>query len=234
MNLQPLDLLVFAAHPDDAEIGMGGTIIKHAKAGYRVGVCDLTEAELSSNGTPATRRIEAQSASTHLQISQRIHLSLPDRGLRPNDEQIRAIVEIIRTTKPRIVFAPYWIDRHPDHVACSKLVEEAVFNAKLRRYAPELPAHAPDTIYFYFIHEWPQAADLIVDISSVYEQKSAALQCYQSQFLRIDGEDIISTPLNQGYLEQVEARDRLLGSRHGVRYAEGFVQKGPQMVERLL
>jgi bacillithiol biosynthesis deacetylase BshB1 len=233
MNEQPLDLLVFAAHPDDAEIGMGGTIVKHAKAGYRVGICDLTEAELSSNGTPVTRRLEAQTASTHLQLTTRIQLGLPDRGLRTTDEQIRALVEVIRTSKPRVVFAPYWIDRHPDHVACSRLVEEAVFNAKLRRYASELPAHTVESIYFYFIHEWPQA-DMIVDISSVYEQKTAALQCYQSQFLRIDGEDIVITPLNQGYLEQVEARDRLLGSRHSVRYAEGFVRKGPQMVDRLL
>jgi bacillithiol biosynthesis deacetylase BshB1 len=230
--MDTLDLLVFAAHPDDAEIGMGGTIAKHTAAGYRVGICDLTKAEMSSNGTPEERQIEAAVAAQTLGITTRVQMNLPDRGLNHQLEQILALVEIIRTYKPKVVFAPYWIDRHPDHVACCRLVEEAVFNAKLRRYHPDSTAHQIDQLYYYFIHEFPQA-DVIIDVSNVHATKMRALEAYRSQFMSTHEMnqttsvplDIIATPLNQGYLEQVLARDRVLGQQYGVRYAEGFVSR---------
>jgi len=146
---QILDILVFGAHPDDAEIGMGGTIRKHVLAGLKVGICDLTLAEMSSNGTVETRRREADAASEALGIAYRSNLELPDRGLTPSREHIEAIVAEIRKCRPRIVFAPYWQDRHPDHIACSHLVQEAVFNAKLRKYMPDLAAHSVEQCYFY-------------------------------------------------------------------------------------
>ena len=133
-----VDILVFGAHADDAEIGMGGTIIQHTDAGIRVGICDLTQSEMSSNGNPELRRQEAAAASAILGLAARSCLSLPDRGLTGDAEQLARVTEEIRLRQPRIVFAPYWHDRHPDHNACSALIEEAVFNAKLRRYLPEL------------------------------------------------------------------------------------------------
>src|SRR5690606_8813372 len=111
-----------------------GTIAKHTAAGYRVGICDLTEAELSSNGNPVLRKQEAEAAADVLGLAARINLGLPDRGLTGSAEQLAAVTEVIRQYAPRMVFAPYWDDRHPDHIDCSKLVEAAVFNAKLRRY----------------------------------------------------------------------------------------------------
>ncbi len=122
-----LDILIFGAHPDDAEIGMGGTIAKHTDAGYKVGLCELTYAELSSNGTVELRQREASEAGRVLDIAVRSNLGLPDRGLFLCKEHIDAVTLEIRKHRPRIVFAPYWEDRHPDHVACSRIVQEAVF-----------------------------------------------------------------------------------------------------------
>jgi len=225
-----LDILVFGAHPDDAEIGMGGTIAKHTKAGQRVGICDLTFAEMSSNGNVEFRQQEAQTAGQVLQLAERSILGLPDRGLRSVPEQIDQIVAEIRRLRPRIVFAPYWEDRHPDHVQCGRLVEEAVFNAKLRRYMPEVAPWTVEQFYFYFINDLGPAT-LMVDVTEVYDQKMDSLRAYGSQFEAPKaGNDIVATPLNQGYLERVEARDRMLGQKRLVGYAEGFVSKPPYLV----
>ncbi|MCD1260260.1 bacillithiol biosynthesis deacetylase BshB1 [Paenibacillus athensensis] len=224
-----LDILIFGAHADDAEIGMGATIAKHTAAGLRVGICDLTYAELSSNGTVELRQQEADEAASLLGLTVRTNLGLPDRGLTMTKEQIDRITLEIRKHKPKIVFAPYWQDRHPDHIACSQLVQEAVFNAKLRRYLPEAPPVQVEQLYFYFINDVYEA-DVLVDVSGCYEPKLAALGAYRSQFAAT-GNDVVLTPLNQGYVERVEARDRLLGQKRMVAYAEGFVSKQPLTVD---
>ncbi|MDO3409636.1 bacillithiol biosynthesis deacetylase BshB1 [Saccharibacillus sp. CPCC 101409] len=227
---QTLDILVFGAHADDAEIGMGGTIVKHTRAGYRVGICDLTFAEMSSNGTVELRKQEAEAASAVLGLSARGNLGLPDRGLARTDEHIRAIAAEVRRRAPKIVFAPYWEDRHPDHIACSGLVEEAVFNAKLRRYMPELAPVTVGQLYFYFIND-PGRSDLMVDVTDVYEAKETALRCYESQFTGPkQGLDAVATPLTAQYVERVKARDSLLGQKRGVGYAEGFASRLPYAV----
>lgn len=222
-----LDLLVFAAHPDDAEIGMGGTMIKHAQAGRKVGLIDLTRAEMSSNGDVDTRRREAEEAGSVLGLAVRENLGLPDRGLAPVPEQLDLMVSAIRRHRPRFVFAPYVIDRHPDHAACGRMAEEAVFNAKLRRYMPELPAWTADQLIYYFINDM-HSPGIVVDISVVQSRKMDALRAYRSQFEPArHGADWVETPLTRGYLDNVEARDRLFGQPHRVAYAEGFVAKGP-------
>jgi bacillithiol biosynthesis deacetylase BshB1 len=227
-----LDFLIFGAHPDDAEIGMGGTICKHTAAGYRVGICDLTFAEMSSNGTVESRQEEAQAASKILGLTVRSNLGLPDRGLWISPESVAAITKEIRKHKPRVVFAPYWEDRHPDHIACSKLVQEAVFNAKLRRYEPDNEAHTVQGTYFYFINDVYES-DLLVDVTAVYKHKMQALQAYRTQFEAVgSGNDFVNTPLNQGYLERVEAKDRMLGQKRMVPYAEGFISKVPYLIEQ--
>ncbi|WP_159883057.1 bacillithiol biosynthesis deacetylase BshB1 [Paenibacillus puerhi] len=227
-----LDILVFGAHADDAEIGMGGTIAKQAEAGCRIGICDLTLAEMSSNGTVESRREEASAAAEVLGLAARSNLELPDRGLVSAPAFIERIVAEIRLHRPRIVFAPYWEDRHPDHIACSHLVQEAVFNAKLRKYMPGVPAHNVEQTYFYFINDTVEP-DVMIDVSAVYATKQAALRAYRSQF-QTTGSDVVRTPLNQGYLERVEARDSLLGQKRSVAYAEGFKTKLPYMPVRFL
>lgn len=176
-----LDILVFGAHADDAEIGMAGTIAKHTAAGFKVGMCDLTRAEMSSNGTVELREQEAQQAAAVLGAAVRSNLGLPDRGLYMTEGHLAAVTAEIRRYAPSIVFAPYWEDRHPDHIACSKLVEEAVFNAKLRKYMPDKPAIPEPQLYFYFINDLGRT-DLIVDVTAQYPLKEQALSCYRSQF----------------------------------------------------
>jgi bacillithiol biosynthesis deacetylase BshB1 len=225
-----LDVLIFGAHPDDAEIGMGGTIAKHTAAGYRVGICDLTYAELSSNGNVETRKAEAKAAGEILGLALRSNLGLPDRGLFLSKGHIDAIVREIRKHRPRVVFAPYWQDRHPDHVLCSQLVQEAVFNAKLRKYEPDTAAVTVEQLSFYFINDVYES-NLMVDVTSVYERKLASLRAYGTQFEAGEAnQDYVKTPLNQGYLERVEARDRLLGQKKLLDYAEGFVTKQPTLI----
>ncbi|MFD0711186.1 bacillithiol biosynthesis deacetylase BshB1 [Paenibacillus sp. GCM10027626] len=228
---QTVDILAFGAHPDDVEIGMGGTISKHTAAGVKVAICDLTRAEMSSNGTVEIRWQEAAVAAELLGVAERSVLNLPDRGLTGAAEQIEAIVREIRRLRPRIVFAPYWEDRHPDHGACSRLVEEAVFNAKLRNYLPELPAVQVEQLLFYYINDSADVS-LLVDVSGQYNQKRASLRAYKSQFMGAGaGEDRVATPLTDRYIERVEARDMLLGQTKHWQYAEGFAIKRPHVVE---
>lgn len=223
-----LDILVFGAHADDAEIGMGGTIVKQVQAGYKVGICDLTLAEMSSNGTVETRKKEAAEASRRLGLSVRTNLQLPDRGLSVCPEQIEAIVLEIRKYRPRIVFAPYWQDRHPDHVMCSHLVQEAVFNSKLRKYRPDIASSPVDQLLFYFINDVDKP-NLLVDITDYHSAKLHALQAFRSQFAW-DSPQSVQTVLNSGYLEMVSARDRMMGQQRFMTYAEGFVSKQPYVV----
>jgi N-acetylglucosamine malate deacetylase 1 len=231
MGQSHLDILIFGAHADDAEIGMGATIAKHTAAGYSVGICDLTYAELSSNGSVDTRKKEAEQAAVILGITMRSNLGLPDRGLLLKEAYIERITYEIRAHRPKIVFAPYWQDRHPDHVACSQLIQEAAFNAKLRKYLPDVQAVQVQQLYFYFINDVVEA-DLLVDVSDSYGKKITALEAYRSQFVIAgEGNDYVSTPLNQGYVERVEARDRLMGQKRMVHHAEGFVSKQPLLVD---
>ncbi|MFF2482194.1 bacillithiol biosynthesis deacetylase BshB1 [Paenibacillus sp. NPDC058071] len=232
MTDQPLDILVIGAHADDAEIGMGGTIAKHTAAGYKVGICDLTQAEMSSNGTVELRKREAAEASAVLGLYYRSNLMLPDRGLTLTKSHIDAVVAEIRRTRPRIVFAPYWVDRHPDHIAASHIAEEAVFNAKLRRYMPELPPVQVEQLIYYYIND-TENVSLAVDISDYYETKRQSLMAYRSQFQSaVAGEeDRVSTPLTDRYIERVEARDALLGQSKSWLYAEAFAIKRPYPVD---
>lgn len=229
-----LDMLIFAAHPDDAEIGMGGTIKRHTVAGLRVGICDLTLAELSSNGDVQTRQEEAQAAADILGLAMRTNLRFPDRGLDGHEEQIARIVKVIRTYKPRVVLAPYWEDRHPDHVACSLMVQEAVFNAKLIKYRPETVPFTVERLLFYGIND-VITPDLIIDVSDVHHDKMAALHAYHTQFAPPDQvRDGVSTPINEQFLERIIARDYLMGQQMNVAYAEGFISKEPYALDLLV
>ncbi len=228
MGQAGIDLLIFGAHPDDAEIGMGGTIYKHTKAGYKVVICDLTHAEMSSNGTVESRKLEAAEAGRLLGLAERSNLGLPDRGLRGDPAQIEQIVRELRRLRPRLVFAPYWQDRHPDHVMCGKLVDEAIFNAKLRNYLPELEPVAIERTYYYFINDLYEP-QVVLDVSDNYEMKHAALRAYGTQFMP-DGATV-STPINEGFLEHIEMRDRVTGHKFGYRYAEGFAARHPVSVK---
>ncbi|MGM0834959.1 MAG: bacillithiol biosynthesis deacetylase BshB1 [Bacillota bacterium] len=224
-----LDILAFGAHPDDVEIGMAGTLAKYKEKGLKIGICDLTKAELSSNGTVDIRQQEAKRAGEILGLDARIQLTIPDRGLTISEAHIKEIVTIIRTYKPKVVFAPYWKDRHPDHGNCAKLVEEAAFSSGIRRYCPEaeLEAHKVQNIFFYMINGMHQA-QFYIDISDHVEKKTNALLAYESQFEV--GENGVVTPLTNGYVDSVISREKVYGKQIGSAYAEGFFSKGPLIV----
>ncbi|WP_338749640.1 bacillithiol biosynthesis deacetylase BshB1 [Bacillus sp. FJAT-52991] len=225
-----VDIVAFGAHADDIEIGMAGTIAKYAAQGKKVVFCDLTEAELSSNGTVEIRHQEAKQAAEILGVTTRINLGLPDRGLFVTDEAIRQVAEVIRRFQPKVIFAPYEKDRHPDHGQCSRLVQEAVFSAGIRKYTTTnaLPAHKVKHVYFYMINGF-HTPDFCVDISNHIEEKKNSLLAYRSQFQLEAG--AVATPLTNGYIEAVEARERMMGKEVGVSYAEGFKVLKPLLLE---
>lgn len=225
-----LDILAFGAHPDDVEIGMAGTIAKHVREGYKVGICDLTKAEMSSNGTVELRQQEAALASTVLGLSVRSCLGLPDRQLAICEEQLSAIVREIRLYKPSIVCIPYWVDRHPDHVKASQLLEEAIFNAKLRKYMPELEQWDVPLVLYYYINDIDKPT-LMIDISDYWHVKEQSLLAYRSQFDINADKNSIATPLTRQYIERVKARDQLLAQQlKNSQFAEGFTTKKPYSV----
>ena len=228
-----LDLLVFGPHPDDIEIGIGATVALHASAGLRVGLCDLTVGEMGSNGTPDERLAEAEAARAVLGAAWRENLRWPDRRIGKDPAHLEQAAAFIRKHRPRTVAVPYWQDRHPDHVAASDVLTEAVFNAGLRRYRAEGDPWKPDWICYYFIND-AAPASFLVDASAHYERKRAALACHASQFQRT-GPAAAATRLNTPLFRQlVESRDAQFGALAGVAWAEGFVVREPVVRPNLL
>lgn len=219
MAEEQIDILAFGAHADDVEIGMGGTLAKYAKEGKKIVICDLTEAELSSNGSVPIRKLEARKAAGYLGVMERVTLDIPDRGVYLTDENITKVVDVIRKFKPKAVFAPFEQDRHPDHGNASRLVREAYFSSGIRKFNPSSSVHKPANLYFYIINGFHRP-HFVVNIEDHMEAKLQSLRAYESQFQK--GKDGVSTPLTDDYIEAVEARERMMGKDAGVRYAEGF------------
>lgn len=222
--VDPVDLLVFGPHPDDLEIGMAGTIAKQAALGHRVGLCDLTEGAMSSNGTVAERLGEAQAAASVLDASWRVNLGLPDRAIGTNADHVSRVASLIRRARPRAIALPYWSDRHPDHVAASTMLTEAVFNAGLRRFPAEGEAWKPSWTCYYFINEHT-APSFVVDVSGCYETKRRALACHVSQFAPRDRGAVATRLTSNRFQQLIESRDALFGAQIGVAFAEGFIVK---------
>ncbi|MEH7415139.1 bacillithiol biosynthesis deacetylase BshB1 [Neobacillus drentensis] len=230
MELNKLHILAFGAHADDVEIGMAGTIAKYAEEGKMVGICDLTDADLSSNGNVVLRKEEASRAADIIGVSVRISLGFPDRGLFLKEEYIQKTAEMIRRYKPQIVFAPYLEDRHPDHGNCARIVEEAIFSAGIKKYRTTEwnEPHRVQRLYFYMINGFHKP-DFTVDITPVIDKKLASLRAYRSQF-ELTAESV-QTPLVNDYIETVESRERMFGKLVGVPYAEGFKTKVPLVLK---
>lgn len=218
-----LDLLVLSPHPDDAELCCGGLLALCAQRSQRAGILDLTRGELSSNGTPEERAVEAAAAHAVLGLELRENLALPDGGLQESDrEQVDALVAEIRRLRPGLLVGPWTEARHPDHRAAGALARTAHFLAGLRKHRPDLgAAFRPKRLLHYPMrHEAP--ADLVVDISSVFETKVRAIACHSSQFQGVE------TLLNGEVGGQAFAvRDRYWGASIGVAHGEPYVLGGP-------
>ncbi len=231
-----IDLLVFGPHADDIEIGLGGTVARHTAAGQTVGLCDLTQGEMSSNGTPQQRRVEADEAARVLGAAWRENLGWPDGGIEPTPEIIRSAVDTIRRHRPRAIAIPYWDDRHPDHVAASQVLRRAAFKSGLRRYETGTEAWRPDWICYYFIND-SVTPSFVVDVSAQYERKRKALDCYRSQFTppEENDENAVPTRLTAATFRQlIESRDAQFGALAGVAFAEGIVVREPVVRSGLL
>ena len=218
-----LDALLIGPHPDDAELGVGGAILKMQREGLRVGILDLTDGEPTPHGSPEIRARETAAATAILGVAWRENLGLPNRSVEPTLEARRRLASVIRQTRPRWLFAPYWVDAHPDHVAATQLVEAARFWAKLSKCdMPHEPWH-PERIYNYFcvhLKLAPQPA-FVLDISEVWEQKLAAIECYHSQF--VAGRD--SAPPT--FLDRLRDEAAYWGKTIGVRYGEPMTCREP-------
>jgi bacillithiol biosynthesis deacetylase BshB1 len=227
-----MDLLVFGPHPDDIEIGLGGTVARHVAFGHRVALCDLTKGELSSNGTVEERQVEAERAARVLGVDVRENLGWPDGGLAATPEMIRSAVDTIRRHTPRTVAIPYWDDRHPDHVAASHVLRVAAFSSGLRRYHTDRDPWRPDWVCYYFINDGATPS-FVVDVSAHYQKKRDALACYRSQFA--PRADAVPTRLTASTFNQlIESRDAQFGALAGVAFAEGIVVREPILRDGLL
>ena len=221
-----VDLLVFGPHPDDIEIGLGGTIARHTSEGRTVGLCDLTRGELGSNGTPDERLREANAAARVLGVKWRENLVWPDGGIHPTDDLIRSAVTLIRRHQPRTIAIPYWDDRHPDHIAASRALDLAIFRSGLRRFeAPGAPWRTEWTCYYFINNSAPPS--FVIDVSAHYERKREALACHRTQFTPAD-EGAVATRLTAStFMRLIESRDAQFGAQIGVMFAEGLVVREP-------
>lgn len=225
-QIAPVDVLAFGPHPDDIEIGLGGTIALHVAAGERVGLCDLTAGELSSNGTPELRRAEAGEAAAVLGVDWRENLGWPDGAIASTPASIRSAVDVIRRARPRTIAVPYWDDRHPDHVASSHVLRTAVFTSGLRRYESADEPWRPDWLCYYFINDGATPS-FVVDVSAHYQRKWDALDCYRSQFAPGDGAAVATRLTSATFRQLIESRDAQFGALAGVAFAEGIVVREP-------
>ncbi|HZN34183.1 MAG TPA: bacillithiol biosynthesis deacetylase BshB1 [Pirellulaceae bacterium] len=218
-----LDILVIAPHPDDAELGAAGAILKFKAEGKKVGVLDLTSGEPTPFGSLEKRAAETAAATKILGLDWRQNLGLPNRSLEATLDARKQLAGVIRQTRPRWLFAPYWVDAHPDHVAATQLVEGARFWSKLTKTdMPGEPWH-PQRIYNYYCVHLKLAAQpaFILDISPFWEQKLAAIRCYASQF--IEGRPSAAPT----FLDQLRDEAAYFGKCIGVPYGEPFHCREP-------
>jgi len=214
-----LDYLVLAAHPDDAELYCGGTLLKMAQRGYRVGVLDLTRGEAASAGTVAEREAECAVATKLLQLAWRHNLGLPDSGLADCLEHRQPIVEVLRTMRPRIVIAPLGPCRHPDHTAVHELARSTHFFAGAAKFPSALPPYRPRRVLFHLEYRDVKPT-FVIDISAQFEAKRQAIAAYASQFA--SGKTLIGSP---GFHAMMEARSAYYGGLIGTAYGEPFLQE---------
>jgi len=182
-SLPPVTVLAIAAHRDDVELTCGGTLIKAAKLGQRTAILDLTQGEMGTRGSAELRRREADRAAEIIGCSFRENLELPDAAIENTPRTRTALVRAIRRYRPRVVIAPPLEGRHPDHRVAAQLIRDACFLAGLAKLAPDVPKHRP----FKILHALAYRQDFVrptfvVDITDEYEQKMAAVRCYESQF----------------------------------------------------
>lgn len=218
-----LDALVIAPHPDDAELGMAGGILAMLAEGKKVGVLDLTSGEPTPHGTPEMRVQETAAATEILGLTWRGNLGLPNRSLQATLEAREMLAGMIRVLRPQWLFAPFWEDAHPDHLAATRLIEDARFWAKLSKTQMPGQPHHPARVFHYFcVHlKAIQHPMWIMDISQHWEKKRAAIACFQSQF-------VTGRPTTKpDFIDRLEEEAGYWGKLIGVRFGEPYTSREP-------
>ncbi len=219
-----LDVLAFGAHPDDCEAMVGGTLIKLARKGYRVGIVDLTRGEMGTWGDEEVRKEESQRAASVMGIHHRECLNIPDTQVENSHQNRMKIVDVIRRLKPYLVFAPWKGQKHPDHNHALSLIYDGCFLAGLKKYGNGFP-HRPKKILYYINHKMNVSPHIYIDISTEFPQKIEAMKCYKSQFAHKKDANFHSV------FDRIECYNRFMGSKIGVKYAEAFINKDPLLIE---
>ncbi len=218
-----LDALIIAPHPDDAELGMGGGILKMLSAGWKIGVLDLTNGEPTPFGSVQKRAEETAAATQVLGLTWRDNLNLPNRSLEPTLDARKKLAGVFRQLRAKWLFAPYWEDAHPDHLAATQLVEAARFWAKLSKTdMPGEPFHPERIFNYYCVHLKMHANPaFVLDISDVWEKKLESIRCYESQFIK--GRE----HLDPQFLDQLRDEAAYWGKTIGVKYGEPYTSREP-------
>jgi bacillithiol biosynthesis deacetylase BshB1 len=222
MSDERVDLLALAAHRDDVELTCGGTLAKAVRAGHRVGIVDLTQGESATRGDAATRAAESVRAAAALGVHVRLNAGMPDAHLGNDEASRKAVVELIRRTKPKVVILPYPVGRHPDHRVASELGRDACFLAGLAKYGGAGEPHRPFKILYALAYrEDPVKPTFVVDISDTFEAKMQAVRCYASQF---DGAKAAGEifPTGQDLYELIRVQSAHYGSLIRRPYGEPF------------
>jgi bacillithiol biosynthesis deacetylase BshB1 len=234
-----LDALVINAHPDDAEVAMGGTILKMVAQGYKIGMLDLTCGELGTRGDDKTRQTEAAEAAARMNLVARECLNLQDGFFTIDQQTILKLVKIIRRYRPQILFGNPPQDRHPDHERAHLLIKEALFLSGLVKIETTEDDGTPQQAWrprrFYcYLQSYTPTPDFIVDISPFWEHKKHVMAAYHSQFYfsNKDNPTALTTPIStEQFWNYIEARARTLGYNQGASYAEGFITVDMQPVK---
>lgn len=221
-----LDILAFAAHPDDVEMGMGGTIAKYANQGLKIGIVDFTKGELGTRGNAELRMQEADVSTKILNIAVRENLNFKDGEIRPEKELVNEAIKRIRYYKPKIVFANYFVDRHPDHEGLGKIIREAMFFSGLPKYETKFKdeiqaAYRPSKLFFYMM-SYEFKPSFIVDISDSFETKMDSILAYSSQVYNPESDEPETFISRPSFLKIFEARARHFGFLIRKEYGEAF------------
>jgi bacillithiol biosynthesis deacetylase BshB1 len=224
--MSKLDILVIAAHPDDAELGCSGTIASHVAKGHKVGIVDLTQGEMGTRGTPETRMEEAATASKVLGLAARENLGFKDIYFKDDEYHQLELIKVIRKYRPEIVLANAVTDRHPDHGKGASLATHACFMSGLRRIETvldgmEQEAWRPKFVYHYIQNDYIEP-DFIVDITPFWDIKIASIMAFKSQFFDPASQEPASFISSPEFLPFIESRSRELGHRIMTKYGEGF------------
>ena len=225
-----IDILFISAHPDDTELSCGGTIARMAKEGRRVGMIDLTKGEMGTRGTPATRRREAASAARILGALFREQLDFPDGNLQLGREWEMKIIDVIRRTRPAIVVAPWFDDRHPDHSRAGRIITDASFYAGLKAIENGVAAHRPQAV-LYYMQNYVMPPSFVIDVTPFWKTKMRAIAAFKSQFHDPKSKEPNTFISDPKFLSMIEARSRHWGAMIGVEYGEAYVSKQPPQID---